>query len=132
MLHLAMSNTPRRGSWLGCRVVPADREPTTVAAANGGLGQNQLHGGKRIASVAIEYRKERQVFVGWLKALFFDCQRASLGKPRQGFRGAMQELTDVSTRFSALVTGQPLGHIGQHKLVTLFHGITTTPDLSQH
>src|SRR5271167_656317 len=100
--------------------------------ADGGLRQNQLNGGKRVACVAIEHRKERQVFVGWLKAFLFDCQRTSLGKPHQGFHGAMQELTDLSTRFAALVTGQPLGCIGEHKLVALFHSITTTPDLSQH
>ena len=81
--------------------------------ADGGLCQNQLNGGKRIASVAIEHRKERQVLVGWLKTFLFDCLRTSLGKPRQGMHGAMQELTDLSTRFAALVTGQPLGRIGQ-------------------
>src|SRR5208283_4838190 len=74
----------------------------------------------------------RQVFVGWLKAFLFDCQRTSLGKPGQGFHGAMQELTNLSTRFAALVTGQPLGRIGQHKFVTLFHSLTAIPDLSQH
>src|ERR1039457_425923 len=100
--------------------------------ANGGVGPKQVEGGKRSASVAIENRKERQVFVGWLKPLFFNCQRTSLGKPRQGFHGAMQELTDLSTRFAALVTGQPLGRIGQHKFVTLFHSLTAIPDLSQH
>src|SRR5208283_5291153 len=100
--------------------------------ADSGLCQNQLNGGKRIACVAIEHRKERQVFVGWLQAFLFDRQRTSLGKPRQGFHGAMQELTDLSTRFAALVTGQPLCRIGQHKLVTLLYNLTATPDLSQH
>ena len=100
--------------------------------ADGGLGQNQLNGGKRIASVAIEHRNERQVFVGWFKAFLFDCQHTSLGKSRQGFHGAMQELSYLSTRFAALVTGQPLGRIGQHKFVTLFHSLTAIRDLSQH
>src|ERR1019366_4792197 len=99
---------------------------------DGGLGQNQLNGGKRIASVAIKHRKERQVFVGWLKAFLFDCHRTSLRQPRQGFHGAMQELTDLSTRFAALVTGEPLGCLGQHKLVALFHSVATIPDFSQH
>src|SRR5271157_2544891 len=58
--------------------------------ADGALCQNQLNGGKRIARVAIEHREERQIFVGWLKALLFDCQRTSLRKARQGFHGAMQ------------------------------------------
>src|SRR5271166_1006479 len=100
--------------------------------ADGGLCQNQLDGGKRIASVAIEHREERQVFVGWFKAHFFDCQRTSLGKTRQGFHGAVEELADLSARFAALVTGQPLGCIGEHKLVALFHSVTAIPDLSQH
>src|SRR5271169_7036549 len=100
--------------------------------ADGGLCQNQLEGGKRIASVAVEHRKERHVFVGWLKAFLSDCQRTSLGKPRQGFHGAMEELTDLSARFAASVTGQPLGCIAEHKLVALFHSLTAIPDLSQH
>src|SRR5271166_1994117 len=46
--------------------------------ADGGLRQNQLNCGKRITCVAVEHREERQVFVGWLKAFLFDCQRTSL------------------------------------------------------
>src|SRR5208282_2414840 len=100
--------------------------------ADGRLGQNQLNGGKRIASVAIEHCKEPQVLVRWLKAFLFDCRGTSLRQPRQGLHSAMQELTDLSTRLAALLTGQPLRSIGQQKLVALFHSVATIPDLSQH
>ena len=69
-----------------------------------GLSKNHLNGSKRVARVAIEYRNERQVFAGGLKAFLFDCYRTSFRHPRQGFYGAMQELTDLSTRLAALVT----------------------------
>src|ERR1039457_5946952 len=100
--------------------------------ADGGLGQDQLNGGERIASVAIEHCQERQIFVGRLKTFLFDRHSTSFRQPGQGFHGALQELTDLSTRFTALVTGETLGCVGQHELVALFHSITTIADLSQH
>ena len=40
--------------------------------ADRGLGQNQLNGGEGIAGIAVQHRKERQVFFGRLEAFFFD------------------------------------------------------------
>src|SRR5580658_2241454 len=97
-----------------------------------GLSENHFNGGKRVARVAIKHRNEGQVFAGGLKTFLFDCRRTSFGQPRQGFHGAMQELTDLSARLAALVTRQPLGSICQHELVAFFHRFTTIADLSQH
>ena len=58
---------------------------------DGGLRQNQFDGGQRIASVAIEHRKERRVFAGGLQGLPFDCHRASFGQSGQGRDGAIAE-----------------------------------------
>src|ERR1019366_211316 len=96
------------------------------------LGQNQLNGGKRVAGVAIEHRKKCHVFVGWLKAFLSDCHRTSFRQPRQGCHRALQELTDLSTRFAAFVSGKTLGCVGQHKLVALFYSFTAIQYLSPH
>ena len=69
-----------------------------------GLSENQFNGNQRVTRVAIEYRNERQVFAGGFKSFLFDCHRTSFPQPRQGFHGAMQELTDLSTLLAALVT----------------------------
>src|SRR5664280_2682937 len=97
-----------------------------------GWGQDQLNGDKRVARVAIEHRKKRYVFVGWLKTFLSDCHRTSFRQPRQGFHRALQELTDLSTRFAAFVSGETLGCIGQHKLVALFHSFTAIQYLIPH
>jgi len=48
---------------------------------NDGLGENQLNGSKRIASIAIKHGKECQVFLGWRKTFLFDGQHAGLRQP---------------------------------------------------
>src|SRR5664280_1629316 len=49
-----------------------------------GWGQDQLNGDKRVARVAIEHRKKRYVFVGWLKTFLSDCHRTSFQRSNFG------------------------------------------------
>jgi len=100
--------------------------------ADGGLGQDKFNGGERVNDVAIKDGEECEVLVSWRKTLFFDVRRTSRRQPGQSFNSAVQEFTYLSACLAALVARKSLCGIGQHKLVTLFHCLTTIRDLIQH
>src|SRR6202795_5054696 len=100
--------------------------------ADGGLRQDQLDGGERIARVALEHREECAIFFHRIEAFLFHCGRTAIGQTRDGFHGAAQIFANLSARPASFIAGKPLRRISQHELVTFFNGVAAIPDISQH
>src|ERR1700675_2139363 len=100
--------------------------------ADGGLRQDQLDGGERIARVALEHREECAIFFHRIEAFLFHCGRTAIGQTRDGFHGAAQIFANLSAGPASFIAGKPLRRISQHELVTFFDRVAAFRDLSQH
>src|SRR5437762_6898010 len=88
--------------------------------ADGGLGQNQIQRGERVARVAVQHRPE---------CLVSHRRPADFCEAVQRVHGATEEFTNL---WAALIARQPPRGISQHELVAFFNSFTTFQDLGQH
>src|SRR6266436_542639 len=88
--------------------------------ADGGLCQNQLDGGERVAGVAVQHRQERRAFHGRPTAFCQAIQRA---------HGATQKFADS---WAGLIAWKPLRRVGEHELVALFDSVTALQNFGWH
>src|SRR5208283_3474222 len=87
--------------------------------ADGGLCENQLNRGERVAGVAVKHRKECLVSLGRLKAFLFNRRCTALCQTRHRSHGTAQIFADPA-RMASFVTRKPLCRVGQHKFVAFF------------
>src|ERR1700674_4132873 len=100
--------------------------------ADGGLREDQLDGGERIARGALEHPEECAIFFRLIEAFLFHCGRTAIGQTRDGFHGAAQIFANLSAGPASFIAGKPLRRISQHELVTFFDGVGGFREVSQH
>src|SRR5580692_8842649 len=93
--------------------------------ADGGLRQDQLDGGERIARVALEHREKCVIFFRRIELLLFHCGGTAIAQTRDGFRGTAEILANLSAGSASLVVGKPLRRISQHEFVAFFDRVAT-------
>ena len=91
--------------------------------ADRGLREHHLHGRLRVTGIAPQHGNERTVAVGQLEVTPLDKGGEEVSQAGQCRIGALQVITQLSSRIRRRIARQPLRRIGEEVLVALFDGV---------
>lgn len=74
---------------------------------DGGLGEDQMHGGESVAGVTLQRREEFDVRLGRLQVFLFQSRGKTRRQTGERLHGAIQEIAQLAARRTAFPAGSP-------------------------